>query len=204
MQQEKLFTLADLRIVFYEAIYIANPALMPPSKKLEFKFERIAEQLEARRLALDANPDDYFFAIERHRDRDRANNPSFCRMNLTELSKSIHEGNKARGFYDQPPSFPDRCLLIMSEIADAVDAHRNSNTTEKNDIHKACKMAEIDMLIFTGFFRANVKDTVEDELADAVIRLLDLAGYMEIDIDAHIRAKLAFNATRGTRHGKAY
>jgi hypothetical protein len=63
MQQKKIFTLADLRLAFYEAIYIANPAMMLPWKELEFKFERIAEQLEARRLALDANPDDHFFEL---------------------------------------------------------------------------------------------------------------------------------------------
>ena len=125
-------------------------------------------------------------------------------MNLTELSQNIHAGNKARGFYDHPATFPDRCMLIVSEIAEAVEAHRNGDTTEKGDVYQACKMAEMDMVTFAGFFREKLKDTVEDELADAVIRLLDLAGYMEIDIDAHIRAKLAFNCTRGTRHGKAY
>jgi len=125
-------------------------------------------------------------------------------MNLTELSQSIHAGNKARGFYDHPATFPDRCMLIVSEISEAVEAHRNGDTTEKGDVHQACRMSEMDMVAFAGFFREKVKDTVEDELADAVIRLLDLAGYMEIDIDSHIRAKLAFNATRGTRHGKAY
>jgi hypothetical protein len=63
MQQKKIFTLADLRLAFYEAIYIANPAMIPFCKELEFKFERIAEQLEARRLALDANPDHHFFEL---------------------------------------------------------------------------------------------------------------------------------------------
>jgi NTP pyrophosphatase (non-canonical NTP hydrolase) len=58
--------------------------------------------------------------------------------------------------------------------------------------------------MFPAYFCENVKDSVEDELADAIIRLLDLSAYMGIDIDAHIQAKLAYNATRGTRHGKAY
>lgn len=65
-------------------------------------------------------------------------------------------------------------------------------------------MAEMNMEIFPAYFREHVKDTVEDEIADAIIRLLDLSGYMGIDIDAHVGAKLAYNATRGTRHGKAY
>lgn len=125
-------------------------------------------------------------------------------MNLTELSQQIHAGNAARGFYDHPATFPDRCMLIVSEISESVEAHRSGRTTEPGDVEQALRMAAMEMQPFVGFFRDKVKDTVEDELADAVIRLLDLSGYMKIDIDAHIHAKLAYNATRGIRHGKAY
>lgn len=125
-------------------------------------------------------------------------------MNLTELSQRIHAGNCARGFYDHPATFPDRCMLIVSEISEAVEAHRNGKTTQRADVDQALRMAAMDMQPFVGFFRDKVKDTVEDELADAIIRLLDLSGYLGIDIDAHIHAKLAYNATRPRLHGKAY
>lgn len=125
-------------------------------------------------------------------------------MNLTELSQRIHAGNVERGFYEHPATFPDRCMLIVSEIAEAVEAHRKGLTTDDGDVEQACRMAKMEMASFPEFFRTIVKDTVEDELADAIIRLLDLSGYMNIDIDAHVQAKLAYNATRGTRHGKAY
>lgn len=39
------------------------------------------------------------------------------------------------------------------------------------------------------------------ELADIILRTLDLASMLYIDIDAAIREKLAYNATRGHRHG---
>ena len=125
-------------------------------------------------------------------------------MNLTELSQKIHAGNCERGFYDHPATFPDRCMLIVSEISEAVEAHRNGKTTERADVDQALRMAAMEMHPFVGFFRDKVKDTVEDELADAIIRLLDLSGYLSIDIDAHIHAKLAYNATRPRLHGKAY
>jgi NTP pyrophosphatase (non-canonical NTP hydrolase) len=125
-------------------------------------------------------------------------------MNLTELSKQIHAGNVERGFYEHPATFPDRCMLIVSEIAEAVEAHREGRTTWKGYVAQAKKMAEMNMEMFPAYFSENVKDTVEDEIADAIIRLLDLSGYMGIDIDTHIQAKLAYNATRGIRHGKAY
>ena len=41
------------------------------------------------------------------------------------------------------------------------------------------------------------------ELADIIIRTLDLAYMLSIDIDAAVQEKLAFNATRGHKHGKA-
>ena len=125
-------------------------------------------------------------------------------MNLTELSQRIHAGNVERGFYEHPATFPDRCMLIVSEIAEAVEAHRNGRTTEHGDVDQACRMAALEMAPVVGFFKDKVKDTVEDEIADAIIRLLDLSGYMNIDIDAHVAAKLSYNATRGIRHGKAY
>lgn len=125
-------------------------------------------------------------------------------MNLTKLSLLIHAGNVERGFYEHPATFPDRCMLIVSEIAEAVEAHREGRTTEHGDVDQACRMSTMEMATFVGFFKDKVKDTVEDEIADAIIRLLDLSGYMKIDIDAHISAKLAYNATRPIRHGKAY
>jgi hypothetical protein len=125
-------------------------------------------------------------------------------MNLTEMSQRIHAGNVERGFYEHPATFPDRCMLIVSEIAEAVEAHREGRTTEHGDVDQACKMSDMEMASFPEFFRRNVKDTVEDEIADAIIRLLDLSGYMNIDIDAHVAAKLSYNTTRGIRHGKAY
>lgn len=125
-------------------------------------------------------------------------------MNLTELSQRIHAGNVERGFYEHPATFPDRCMLIVSEIAEAVEAHREGRSAERDDVHQALRMSAMEMTPFVGFFRDKVKDTVEDEIADAIIRLLDLSGYMHIDIDAHVAAKLSYNATRGIRHGKAY
>jgi len=125
-------------------------------------------------------------------------------MNLTKLSQQIHAGNVERGFYEHPATFPDRCMLIVSEIAEAVEAHREGRTTSKGYVDQTKRMAELNMEMFPIYFREHVKDTVEDEIADAIIRLLDLSGYLNIDIDAHVTAKLAYNATRPIRHGKAY
>jgi NTP pyrophosphatase (non-canonical NTP hydrolase) len=45
---------------------------------------------------------------------------------------------------------------------------------------------------------------VEEEIADAIIRLCDIAGIYGIDLDWHVKAKMAYNETRPRLHGKSY
>ena len=53
----------------------------------------------------------------------------------------------------------------------------------------------------TEAFRHNDKENFIEELADVIIRVLDCAGGLGMDIDAAVRAKLEKNKTRGFRHG---
>jgi len=50
-------------------------------------------------------------------------------------------------------------------------------------------------------FERNIKDTLEDELADVVIRIADFCGSMGIDLEKQVVAKMAYNETRSYRHG---
>ena len=43
-----------------------------------------------------------------------------------------------------------------------------------------------------------------EELADVLIRLLDIAGGLDVDIAAAVIAKLRYNETRPRRHGKSF
>lgn len=53
-------------------------------------------------------------------------------------------------------------------------------------------------------FNNNVKDTFEDEIADIMIRCMDLAAFKGIDLEAHIKSKVRFNTLRKYKHGKNY
>ena len=57
---------------------------------------------------------------------------------------------------------------------------------------------------FTHSFKEYVKDTFEDELADVMIRVMDLAAFKGINLEQHILAKMRFNAMREHKHGKKY
>lgn len=78
---------------------------------------------------------------------------------MNELSKTIHDNNKAVGWWDNP----NECLyqklqLVSTEIAEATEGARK-NLMDDHLPHR--QMEEV-------------------ELADAAIRLLDLAGYLKI------------------------
>lgn len=114
---------------------------------------------------------------------------------LNELAQLIHRGNVERGFYDQPRELGTLLMLIVSELSEALEADRTDKHVNIQTISEYCNPA---------VFKEKIKDTFEDEIADTLIRLLDLVGYMGIDIDAHIQAKLNYNKTRGYKHGKSY
>ena len=53
-------------------------------------------------------------------------------------------------------------------------------------------------------FHHKKPEGVAVELADAVIRIADLCGYLGIDLDAVISEKMAYNETRPFKHGKRF
>jgi NTP pyrophosphatase (non-canonical NTP hydrolase) len=91
---------------------------------------------------------------------------------------------------DNPLHFSAMCSLIHSEVSEAVEGDRKSLSDE----HLPHRPAR------------------EVELADAVIRIMDLAGGYDLDVAGAIVEKLRFNAQRidhkiverRKQHGKTY
>lgn len=119
-------------------------------------------------------------------------------MNVTELVKEIHQAAKDKGFWDQERNVGEMLMLVVSELGEAIEAHRKGRMFNGENLIVVGADAEV------AWFGAHVKDTFEDEIADAVIRLMDMAGGLGIDLEWHINAKLAYNKTRARLHGKAY
>lgn len=122
-------------------------------------------------------------------------------MTLNNLAAQIHENNKAKGFYDDQKNIGEMLALIHSEVSEALECDRKGR--ECQIIAAAFNDSKEDILFKAGF-EENIKDTFADELADIVIRVLDLAAFKEIDIDAHIKAKVRYNTLRPHKHGKKY
>ena len=129
-------------------------------------------------------------------------------MNLTlsglnAAAQIIHEGNKQRGFYDTAVPIVQSLALINCEVCEAIEADREGRRTKSSAL-AAMQYHEVGTTAGTEIFKAQIKDTLEDEIADVFIRVLDFVAYHGIDLEQHVNLKLQFNATRAQRHGKKY
>lgn len=90
---------------------------------------------------------------------------------LTALRDECYEIACKHGFHEVRYSPQHFLCLVISELMEAVEADRKGRHT---DFEKYKQLNEV--FTFVGAFEHGIKDTVEDELADAAIRILDLAG----------------------------
>ncbi|MDE8343242.1 MAG: hypothetical protein POG24_05420 [Acidocella sp.] len=72
------------------------------------------------------------------------------------------------------PNIGEKLMLIVSEIAEAMEGHRKNLADDK----------------------LPHRPMLEVELADALIRILDLAGGLKLDLAGAVMEKMRYNATR--------
>ncbi len=137
----------------------------------------------------------------------------FENLSLNAACAEQHEAVIEKGF--TPQQVATNLMLIVSELGEACEADRKNRHANISAMQTA--LSEIDDKIgditlpqveenekFKSVFEVHIKDTFEDEIADAFLRLMDLCGAMNIDIEKHIRMKSEYNKLRPTKHGKAY
>jgi hypothetical protein len=119
-------------------------------------------------------------------------------MTLNELCTAAHAAAVAKGWYERHRDMPELLMLVVSELSEALEADRNGKRSDFNPAEYITGAVSDSAFVF------GVKDSVEDEIADAVIRIADLCGHLGINLDAHVAAKMKYNETRPHKHGKAY
>jgi hypothetical protein len=96
---------------------------------------------------------------------------------LNRYAKDCHERSVAKGFWDGTHTVGHYLMLAFGELHEAIEADRIGKWA-KLDPDTIDTLQRIAGAPYAQEFLRLVKDTVEDELADAVIRLLDLLGWM--------------------------
>jgi NTP pyrophosphatase (non-canonical NTP hydrolase) len=91
------------------------------------------------------------------------------------------------GFHDTELSNGHLLMLVITELSEAVEADRKGKyfkgiSTFEREFNRYSALVDENKR-FECAFEKYVKDTVPDELADAVIRLLDLAGLRGISLE---------------------
>ena len=110
-------------------------------------------------------------------------------MNLNELRNQADRNAVVHGWHEENLSDEHFLCLVISELMEAVEADRKGKHA-KVAMFKEWQGNSVPLneetrkRRFMEDFEAFIKGTVEEELADACIRLLDLAGLRGYDLDS--------------------
>jgi hypothetical protein len=115
---------------------------------------------------------------------------------LGQMRDVIHAMARSKGWYAEALDPMDRQWFaaavgnLHGEVSELWESFRNGTLREPCD--KAKGMAALGLPALT---------CLEEELADIIIRALDDAAYLGVDIARAVTVKHAFNASRPHRHG---
>jgi NTP pyrophosphatase (non-canonical NTP hydrolase) len=94
---------------------------------------------------------------------------------VNNLCEEAYVNAKAKGWHDNPREMGTIIALIHSELSEALEADRKGDS-----------------------------ENFVEELADVCIRIFDLCGSLNLDLESAIVEKMEYNKTRPYKHGKRY
>jgi len=109
-------------------------------------------------------------------------------MEINKLCKMAHENASGKGFWEDIEAIEHP--LINNEMNNAISTRL---------MLIVCEVAEA-----AEGLRKNDAVNFREELADVAIRLFDLCGGLDIDLEAEIMVKMQKNKLRPYKHGKQF
>ena len=107
---------------------------------------------------------------------------------LRDIQRAVWRTAEEHGWHKDNDNIPVKLVMIHSEVSEALEEYRNTPPE--------CEVSDL-------YYNA-LSDKPEGfgvELADVVIRVLDLAEMMGMDLTEIILTKMEYNESRPYRHG---
>lgn len=138
---------------------------------------------------------------------------------LNQLRDRVGKVNADNGFHEVPFNLGEKLMLINTELAECLEAHRIGHHSDiagyKQRLHELDSSMNLDVIQpgqedvikithFKETFKKYIKEGIEAEVIDALIRVFDLAYLLNIDMDTLFELIVKNNSLRGYRHGKQY
>lgn len=104
-------------------------------------------------------------------------------MELWNIQKAVHRVSKEHGWWENSDHtvIPTKLMLMVSELAEALEEYRDGRPP---------------YYVIEG-----KPEGLGVELADCVIRILDLAEFLGLNMEDLVLEKHAYNKTRSFKHG---